>query len=140
MAWTATLTSKTRDAQGRIVAVVTLTDGQTTDVQTYTTDTAPADNKWLIRLAKDRAAQLDANKAYVDNLPAVGAAVDFNVSTGPTAAEIAERAWAADYRLLRQSEIFVEQGLLANDNPQLVALRTRVANNVLPAYVVYAMR
>lgn len=137
MAWTATLTSKTRDALGRIVVVVTLTNGTDTDTMTLTTDTAPTVGEWLARQVKSRVAQLDALDAWAASLPAPGAAVDLTVNTAPTAAEVAEAQWITDYRMLKRYNYAVTDGLIASNNPQRAALVTKVKDTFLPAYIVH---
>lgn len=138
MAWTATLTSKSRDAQGRIVAVVQLTDGTVTVTDTYTTDTAPSVSLWLTRLTKDRAAQLDANAAYVASLPAEGSPIDLTVSTAPTAAEVAAATWRTEYAALKQMNQALADGLIASNNPQRTAQITKVKDTfVYPDYLPY---
>lgn len=138
MAWTATLVSKSRDAQGRIVAVTQLTDGTVTVTDTFTTDTAPSVNLWLTRQLKDRAAQLDANAAYVASLPAAGSPIDLTVSTAPTAAEAAAATWQAEYRTLKQMNQALADGLIQSNNAQRTAQITKVNNTfVFPDYLQY---
>ena len=138
MAWTATLVSKSRDAQGRIVAVVQLTDGTVTVTDTYVTDTAPSVSLWLTRLTKDRAAQLDANAAYVASLPAAGSPVDLTVNTAPTTAETALATWQDEYRKLKQMNQAVTDGLITSNNAQRTAQITKVNNTfIFPDYLPY---
>lgn len=136
MAWTATLTSKIQDSQGRIVVMVTLTNGASTDTMTLTTDTAPAVPKWVERQVKDRVAQLDALDAWANSLPAPGAPVDFTVDTAPTAAETAAATWRADYQTLKNMNQAVTEGLITANNAQRTAQINLVKNTfIFPDYL-----
>jgi hypothetical protein len=130
-AFTATLVSKSPNADGRIVAIVSYSNGTTTVKRQYTFDS----NSSLESLRAMVASELANVSATYDLYLALTPGPLNLTPPSPSAAEIAQAAWARDLLTVRQMQVGVALGIFDAADSTLAAAKARVIANYLPAYL-----
>lgn len=121
MAWTATVTNKSRDDSGRILVNVEFTDGTTTYTRKYSASRDEG-STWINKQVIDQISKYEELDTYYDTI-ATGA-----VSTTPLTPDPVEQ-WVDDYYVLKRMERVIADGLLADTATIYTNQRSTVETN-----------
>lgn len=129
--WTATVKNK-EFVGGAIRVTVDFSNG--TDI--VTESCIPQDKDGFTHWVKSRLATFNGG-VELDSELAVDAPVEFVEPTPvvPTAEELARQAWFTNYHRLQQVQKLIDLTVLTGSEAPVVALRTKVKNDFLPAYI-----
>jgi hypothetical protein len=133
--WTATLTDKTLNNDGRLDLRFELSDGNRTIRKNLSTSTTQTET-WLATVVKQWVSRLEELELYTNGLE-LGV---IEYSTAPAPKELATQAWIRNYEMLGQMEKAVGEKLLAADDPAYLALQVTVKQTFLPDYTQYLRR
>ena len=126
--WTATVKNKEQTAQGYKVTV-DFTDGNSTSTETC----IPQDLNGFKHWVKGRLQTFNC-EADIDANYDVDSEVVFTEPT-LTQDEIDFREWLSDFGRLQTVQKLIDLGIVANDNAKVVALRTKLTNNIKVDYI-----
>lgn len=129
--WTATVKNK-EFVGGAIRVTVDFTDG----TRTATESCIPQDKDGFTYWVKSRLAAFNGGE-QIDSEFALDAPVEFVEPSPvvPTAEEVARQAWFGDYYKLQQVQKLIDLAVLTGNEAPVVALRNKVKNNFVPAYI-----
>jgi hypothetical protein len=132
--YTAKIEDKSFNA-GVLQINVAFTDGVTSFIETV----RPQDENGLKYWVKGRLAQLNFATTS-DTKYAIGADVDVSdpvvVLPTPTAEELAQAEWFSNYtKWVKIKTTLIDTGVLTGNETKVVALKTKVTNDFLPAYL-----
>lgn len=113
----------------------------TNGTDTYTESCIPQDENGLKFWVKSRLATYNAG-AVIDTGYVDGSTIDVSdpvvTPPTPTQEEIGRDTWIRNYRKwVKVKETLVDTGVLTGSEPQLVTLKNKVTNDLLPAYLDY---
>jgi hypothetical protein len=136
MAWTAKL-REARPEKDHWNVVIVYTDGTATVTKGYQLPTVGDGS--IKALARSEVANFEAAAVATVTLPP-DVDIDLTPPTPappptPTAAEIAEAAWFADFRTLRQLRVLADHGLMSATAASIVTLQNRLKAAWLPEYL-----
>lgn len=129
--WTATVKNK-EFVNGAIRVTVDFSNG----TDTVTESCIPQDKDGFTHWVKSRLATFNGGEV-IDSEYAVDTPVTLTEPTpvAPTAEEIARNVWMRDYWKLQQVQKLIDLAVLTGNEAPVTALRNKVKNNFLPAYI-----
>lgn len=134
--WTATLLKFDTD-NGRVDIEVEYTDGVDTHIRSYNLNQPT--KKSIRDLVRNEANRFEAVKTEVIDLP-VGLSIDITPDPvtpppGPTAEELAEKAWFDDWHKLNRLVRLANNGLIEMTDTRIVTLQTSLQAGWLNSYL-----